>query len=136
MLSKKLKENLTQKNMLEEDICFAFVNRQISIFSRVLSPIIRLIKNQSKEEFVSLKEDTLYVFKAKGFLGAKAVDDITIQTIKLSSIKEITKKDVQLNGVRVQKFTITHNNGAVKGLIREIKEREMLRKIEAKLKSE
>jgi len=133
MISKKLKNDLLEKQMIEEDLCFNFKNRQISILTRIISPILNLVKNRAKGQFLSYSNNTLYVFSAKGMLEAVKVEPLLIQQIKQEDVLEIATKNVYLNGVRALQFSITYKNGSLKGIIDSIDNNKIFYQIKEKL---
>jgi len=133
MISKKLKNDLVERKMIEEDLCFNFKNRQFSIFTRIISPIVNLIKNRAKGQFLSYVNNSIYIFSAKGVIEAIKVEPTLVEQIKQEDISEITTKNVYLNGVRALQFVIVYKNGALKGIIDNIYNNKVFYAIKEKL---
>jgi hypothetical protein len=130
----ELKEHLKAKNMLgEEEIFFPFVKRQLTALSKLFAFITQVVKNRSNEKYISVANDTIFVFYTKGMFKPKAVDERNVQKILIADVSNISKKEAYLENYRVQKFVITHKGGTVKGFVTFMKARQMLKQIEEKL---
>lgn len=133
MISENLKNNLQEKSRIENDLCVGFKHRQMSAITRLISPVISIVKNRSKEQYISVSGEKLYIFYAKGFFTADVVDESTLQVVKFESINSVNKKDVDFNGVRSLQFTINHSSGSVSGIIDSIEDRKIFNDIVAKI---